>query len=180
LIQPAAGIAVWLGASLAVVADGRRGLALGIWLSTLGLVVLAFVTAGALAALAIGAGGAIAGARRFVSGPAGWEILAPGSTPRLVLCIATALFAFWIADAVTSGPVASLRFAGLTAITLSVARVMSTAERAAQLSAVAIVALCVASFGAIGSTEPAVWPYLAGALVAGVVGWLPSRSAIAA
>ena len=180
MIQPAAGIAVWLGASLVVVADGRRGLAAGIALSTLGLAALAFVTSGAIAAAAIAAGGATAGARRLVSGPAGWEILAPGSTPRLVLCVATALVAFWIADAVTTGPVASLRFALIAGISLASARVLSTAEQAAQLTAVAIVALCVASAGAIGSTEQGVWPYLAGGVVAAVVGWLPQRKPSAA
>jgi hypothetical protein len=180
LIQPAAGIAVWLGASLVVIADGRRGLAVGITLSTFGLAVLALVTAGALAAAAIAVGGTIAGARRFVSGPAGWEVLAPGSTPRLVLCIATALVAFWIADAVTSGPFTSLRFALITGIALSAARVLSTAEQAAQLSAVAIVALCVASAGAMGPTEPGAWPYLAGGVVAAAVGWLSLRRPSAA
>ena len=171
---------MWLGASLVVVGDGRRGLAAGIALSTLGLAVLAFVTAGAVAAAAIAAGGAIAATRRSLIGPGGWVILAPGSTPRLVLCIATALVAFWIADAVTSGPVASLRFGLITGIALSAARVLSTAEPAAQLSAVAIVALCAASVGAIGSTEPGVWPYVVGGLVAALLGWLPMRSPIAA
>jgi hypothetical protein len=180
LIQPVAGIVVWVGASVVVVADGRRGLAAGIALSTLGLAVLAFVTAGLVAAAAIAAGGALAGGRRYVLGPAGWEILAPGSTPRLILCIASALVAFWIADAVTSGPVASLRFAAITGTALSAARVLSAAEPAAQLSAVAIVALCVASAAAIGSTEPGVWPYLAGGVVAAAVGWLPQRKPSAA
>ena len=180
MIQPAAGIVVWLGASLVVVADGRRGLAVGIGLSALGLAMLAFVTAGAVAATAIAVGGAIAAARRYVWGPAGWEILAPGSTPRLVLCVATALVAFWIADAVTGGPVASLRFALMSGIALSAARVLSTSEQSAQLSAVAIIALSAAAVGAIGSTEPALWPYLAGGFVAAVVGWLPLKSPSAA
>jgi hypothetical protein len=180
LIQPVAGIVVWLGASMVVVGDGRRGLAAGIALSTLGLAVLAFVTAGAVAAAAIGAGGVTAAARRWVTGPAGWEVLAPGSTSRLVLCIATALVAFWIAAAVTGGPVASLRFALMTGIALSAARVLSTAEPAAQLTAVAVVALCAASVGAIGSSEPGVWPYVVGGLVAALLGWIPMRSPIAA
>ena len=180
LIQPAAGIAVWLGASLVVVADGRRGLATGIALSTLGLAVLALVSAGPLAAAAVAVGGAAAAARRFSAGADRWEVLAPGSTPRLVLCVATALVGFWIADAVTSGPVASLRFALLTGIALPTARVLSTAEQAAQLSAVAIVALCIASVGAVGSSSPGVWPYLAGGAVAAVVGWLPLRRPSAA
>jgi hypothetical protein len=180
LIQIAAAIVVWVGASLVVVADGRRGLAAAIALSALGLAVLAFVTAGPLAAAAIAAGGALAGGRRYVSGPAGWEIMAPGSTPRLILCIGSALVAFWVAGAVTSGPVASLRFAVITGTALSAARVLSTAEPAAQLSAVAIVALCIASAGAIGSTDPGAWPYLAGGVVAALVGWLPQRKPRAA
>jgi hypothetical protein len=180
LIQPVAGILVWVGASLVVVADGRRGLAAGIALSTVGLAVLAFVTAGPVAAAAVAGGGALAGGRRYVSGPAGWEILTPGSTPRLILCIASALVAFWVADAVTSGPVSSLRFAVITGVGLCAARVLSTAEPAAQLSAVAIVALCIVSASAIGSTEPGVWPYLAGGVVAAVVGWLPQRKPSAA
>lgn len=171
---------MWLGASLIVVADGRRGLAAGIALTTLGLTLLAFVTAGALAASAVAAGGAVAAARRFTSGPGGWAILAPGSTPRLVLCIAAGLIAFWIADAVTSGPVASLRFSLLTGIALPTARVLSTAEEAAQLTAVAALALCMASAGAVGTTSPEVWPYLAGGLVAVAVGWLPLRKPSAA
>ena len=165
---------------MVVVSDGRRGLAAGIALSTLGLAVLAFITAGAVAAAAIAGGGAIAAVRRSVSGPAGWEILAPGSTPRLVLCIATALVAFWIAAGVTSGPVGSLRFGLMTGIALSAARLLSTDDAAAQLSTVAIVALCAASVAAIGSTEPGVWPYVVGGLVAALVGWLPMRSPSAA
>lgn len=171
---------MWLGASLVVVADGRRGLAAGIALSTLGLAVLALITVGAGAAAAIAVGGAVAAGRRSVSGPAGWEILAPGSTPRLVLCIAAALIAFWVADAVTTGPVASLRFAVITGIALSAVRVLSTSEPSAQLSAVAIVALCVACAGPIGSAQPGIWLYVVGAVVAMVVVWLPLRSPRAA
>lgn len=171
---------MWLGASLVVVADGRRGLAAGITLSTLGLAVLALITVGAGAAAAIAVGGAVAAGRRSVSGPAGWEILAPGSTPRLVLCIAAALIAFWVADAVTTGPVASLRFAAITGIALSAVRVLSTSEPSAQLSAVAIVALCIACAGPIGSAQPGIWLYVVGAVVAMVVVWLPLRSPRAA
>lgn len=180
MISPAAGIAVWLGASLIVVADGRRGLAAGIALSTLGLAVLGFVTAGAFAAAAVAIGGAVATARRFTNGPDGWGILAPGSTPRLVLCLAAGLLAFWIANAVLSGPLASLRFSLLTGIALPTARVLSTAEEAAQLSAVAVLALCIASAAAAGSRSPEVWPYLVAGVVAAAVGWLPLRKPSAA
>jgi hypothetical protein len=180
LISPVAGIVVWLGASLAVVSDGRRGLAAGIALTAIGVATLAFITAGPPAAAALALGGAIAVARRYVTGPAGWAILPPGSTPRLVLCIATALIAFWVAAGVASGPYTSLRFGVLAGIVLSAARVLATSDQAVLLSAVAILALDVGAAAAIGSSSPGVWPFVAGGLVAATVGWLPVRTASAA
>jgi hypothetical protein len=180
LIDPLAGVAVWLGASLVVVADGRRGQAAGIAVATVGMAVLTFVTAGGVAAGALAIGGGVAAARRSVSGPAGWDILPPGSTPRLVLCIATAIVAFWVAAGVTSGPVASLRFAIMVGVALSAARVLSSTERSALLTALALLAITVASVGAIGSDQPTVWPYLVGGLVAALVGWWPLRTLSAA
>ncbi|HET9762676.1 MAG TPA: hypothetical protein VFR50_04135 [Casimicrobiaceae bacterium] len=180
MIAPAAGIVVWLGASLAVVSDGRRGLAAGIALTTVGLATLAFLTAGPIASGAVALGGAVAAVRRYFSGPAGWGILPPGSTPRLVLCVATALIAFWVAAGVASGPYASLRFGVIVGIVLSGARVLSTSDQAVLLSAVAILALNVAIAAAVGSSSPGVWPYFAGGFVAATVGWLPLRTAIAA
>ncbi|HKC19656.1 MAG TPA: hypothetical protein VKE27_08480 [Candidatus Dormibacteraeota bacterium] len=180
MISPAAGIVVWLGASLVVVSDGRRALAAGIALMTIGLAAFAFLTAGPLAAAPVAVGGAIAAARRYFSGAAGWAILPPGSTPRLVLCIATALIAFWVAAGVTSGALTSLRFAVTVATVLPAARALSTTREAVLLTAVAVLALSIGSAGAIGSSSPSLWPYLAGGLVAAAVGWLPLRTASAA
>jgi hypothetical protein len=180
LIPPAAGILVWLGASLVVLSDGRKGLAVGIALTTVGLATFALVLAGPLAAVALVLGGAVAAARRYVTGAAGWAILPPGSTPRLVLCVATAVIAFWFAAGVTSGSYASLRFGVIVGAVLSAARVLSTSEQTVLLSAVTVLALSVASAAAIGASSPDVWPYLAGAIVGAVVGWMPVRSASAA
>jgi len=180
LIDPAAGIAVWLGVSMLVVADGRRAIAAGVALATLGMSVLTLVTAGPLAAAALAAGGGVAAARRFASGPAGWDILPSGSTPRLVLCIATAIVAFWIAAGLTEGPVASLRFAVMVAVALAAARALWTNDESVLLTAVAVLALAVASAAAIGPDQPSVWPYVAGGLVAAIVGWVPLRRASAA
>jgi hypothetical protein len=180
LISPAAGIAVWLGASLVVVSDGRRGLAVGIALTAAGLATFALLVASPPAAAALALGGAVATARRWFAGAAGWAILPPGSTPRLVLCVATALIAFWVAAGVTSGPYASLRFAVIVGTVLSAARVLSTSEQTVLLSAVTVLALSVASAAAIGSLSPEVWPYIAGGVVAAAAGWVPVRSASAA
>jgi hypothetical protein len=176
LISPAAGFVVWLGASLVVIADGRRALAAGIALTAAGLAVLALLTAGVPAAAALAVGGTIAAARRFATGPSGWSILPPGSTPRLVLCVATAIIAFWVAAGVTAGPFGSLRFGVIAGLALATARVLSTTEQTVLLSAVAILALSATSVGAIGSAEPSIWPYIAGALVAALIGWLPLRT----
>jgi hypothetical protein len=180
LISPAAGVAVWLGASLVVVSDGRRALASGLVLVGVGLAAFAFLTVGPVAAGLLAVAGVTAAARRYFSGAPGWAILPPGSTPRLVLCIATALVVFWVAAGITGGPLTSFRFAVTVATVLSAARALSTTQDAMLLTAVGVLALSVASVGAIGSSAPSVWPYLAGGLVAACVGWLPLRTASAA
>lgn len=180
MISPAAALVTWLGATLIVVADGRRGLAAGIALSTLGLAVLAFLTAGIAPAVALAAGGMVAAVRRYTSGPEGWSILPHGSTPRLVLCIAAALVAFWLSAGITSGPFASLRFAAILGAALSAARVLSSADEIVLLSALVLLALSIASVTAVAIPEPSVWPYVAAGVLAAVAGWLPLGRARAA
>ena len=175
MISPAAALVAWLGATFIVVADGRRGLAAGIALSALGLAVLAFLTAGLVPATALAAGGAIAAARRYTSGPEGWSILPHGSTPRLVLCIAAALLAFWLSAGITSGPFASLRFAAILGAALAAARVLSSADESALLSALVLLSLSGASVTAVAIPEPSVWPYLAAGVLAAGAGWLPLK-----
>lgn len=173
MISPAAGVVVWVGATLIVVGDGRRALATGIAVSTIGLAIFAFLVGGAAPAAALALGGAIAGARRWLSGSPGWSILPQGSTPRLVLCIAAALVTFWVAAGITSGPYASLRFAAILGAALAAARALTTTEESALLSAVVLLALCVASGAAVGASQPAVATYIAGGVLAAVAGWLP-------
>ena len=177
MISPAAAVVVWLGATLIVVADGRRGLAAGLALAALGLSVLAFLTAGVVPAVALASGGAIAAARRYGAGPEAWGLLPPGSTPRLVLCIAAALVAFWVSAGITSGPFASLRFAAMIGAGLAAARVLSSADGSALLSALVLLGLSAASVTAIAIPEPSVWPYVVAGLLVAVVGWVPLRRA---
>lgn len=124
MIAVAAAFLAWLGASLVVLSDGRRGLALGLAALTIGLAVLAWPAAMAVGAVAITAGGLIAAGQCLRSGPATWEIMPAGSTARLILCIASGLVALWVAAAVTTGTGAPLRFAVLVVLVLMGARML--------------------------------------------------------
>src|SRR5207249_2138584 len=83
-VEAASGFVAWLGVSLVVLSDGRRGLALGMALGALGLAGVSLPAAEPIGAIALVAGGAVAAARRFTAGPAGWAVMPAGSTPRLV------------------------------------------------------------------------------------------------
>src|SRR2546429_7317499 len=108
--------------SLIVLADGRRSLALGAALATTGVALVVFQGAGLIDAGALALGGAVMVVRRLTDGPVGWQLMPPGSTPRLVLCIAAGLLALWIAFSVTTGAGAALRFAVMTVLGLGGAR----------------------------------------------------------
>jgi hypothetical protein len=175
LIDGSAAFVAWLGAALIVLADGRRGLALGVALATVGLAVIAGLNAGLAAAAVLAVGGALAALGRLRAGTGGWAVMPPGSTPRLILCVATALIALWIALGITSGESAALRFAVLSAIGLAGARVLSSVDPDVQLTAVAVLAVAIGCAAGLGGAD--VWPCVAAALVAAGAGWLPLRSA---
>ena len=184
MAEAAGAFLAWLGMSVVVLADGRRGLALGIVLATAGLAVIAFQGAGPIAAAALGVGGAAAALTRLTHGPSGWRVMPPGSTPRLVLCVAAGILALWIAFSATTGGDGALRFAILMVLGLGVARVLTSDEPSTLLTAVALLALGVAATAGIGSVShsPGVvtrieWPYIFGALLAALAGWLPVRTA---
>src|SRR5207302_10208899 len=87
VVEAGAVFVAWLGVSMMVLADGRRGLGLGVALAGLGLAAIVFQGHGLVAAAALAVGAAIAAARHLVSGSAGWQIPPPGSTPPPRLCI---------------------------------------------------------------------------------------------
>ncbi|HET7419651.1 MAG TPA: hypothetical protein VFL27_04670 [Candidatus Dormibacteraeota bacterium] len=175
MLEASAGFIAWLGASLVVVADGRRGLALGVATSALGMAGIAWQAAGPAAALALAAGGALAAAGRLRSGAPGWRIAPPGSTPRIVLCIGAALVASWVGLVVTSGGGAGLRFAAVVALVLAPARILWSDDPDVQLSAVAVLALGAGAASAMGPSTAQPWSYVAAGLVAAAAGWLPVR-----
>jgi hypothetical protein len=180
VVAGVAAFVAWLGASVIVLGDGRRALALGVLLATAGMAVIGWQNAGPVAGIAIAAGGAVAAGRRVVSGPEGWRIMPPGSTPRLVLCIASGLVVLWIAAAVTTGPGVSLRFTVMLVAGLMGARVLAGEDPPVLLTATSVLALAVALPAVMGDGSVGPWPYIAAAVIAGTVGWLPLRTARAA
>src|SRR5438477_2880206 len=166
--------------SLIVLADGRRSLALGAALATAGVALVVFQGAGLIDAGALALGGAVMFVRRLSNGPGGWQLMPPGSTPRLVLCIAGGLVALRIAFSVTTGAGAALRFAVMTVIGLAGAKVLATDEPSGVLTAVGPLALAIAAIGGMGDAWQGPWPYVAAALVAAGTGWVPVRAPHAA
>jgi hypothetical protein len=174
LIDITVSIATWLGAALIVLADGRRGLALGAAFTGGGLALAAYPSGGLAGALILAAGGIAAAAWRARVGPAGWRIMPAGSTPRLVLCVAAALLTLWIALSVTSGPNVGLRFSVIVAAGLAVARMLGSDDRSILMSAVAILALAAGASTGLAGGGGATWTYAVAALVAAACGVLPS------
>jgi hypothetical protein len=165
-VSEAAAFAAWLGAAIIVLSDGRRGLALGLGLTTIGFAVLAWIGGDMPAAAAILVGGSFASIQRLRTGPDVWGVMPPGSTPRLVLSIGAGLVALWIATSVMTGPGAQLRFAALSVLGLMAARIVTRSEIAGVLTALAALALCVAMAAGISDTSPGPAPYFMAALIA--------------
>jgi hypothetical protein len=173
LIEGIAAFVAWAGAALLVLSDARRGLALGIALAALAIAVVVWSTSGPLEAVLIALGGTVAAAKRLTIGKDAWGIMPPGSTPRLILCVAGGLLALWVGLGVTAGHSAALRFAVLAALGLAGGRVLSSDDSAAQLSALAVIALAIAAAAGLGAEAPGPWPYAAAAAIAAGAGWLP-------
>jgi hypothetical protein len=168
-VSAAAAFAAWLGAALIVLSEGRRGLALGMALITIGFAVLAQAGGGAWAASAMLFGGGIASGRRFRSGPDVWGLTPPGSTAKLVLAAAVGLLALWISTSLMTGPGAPLRFAALSVVGLMAARVLTPSAPLALLTALAALALAVAVAAGVAATSPGPALYvLAGMVAAGI------------
>lgn len=174
MLEAAAALIAWLGAADVVLADGRRGQALGIALLTVGLAVLAWPAGMAVGSIAIAAGGLVAAARCWGSGDSSWGIMPAGSTPRLVLCIGSGLLALWLAGAVTTGPGGSLRFAVFVVLGLMGARILMSRDAPAALAAVAPFALGLAAAAGLAASSEGPAPAIVGALVAAGVMFVPS------
>jgi hypothetical protein len=164
----------WLGASVLVLADGRRGLALGLALVAVSLAVLTWPAGMVVGSVAIGVGGLIAAVQCWRSGPAGWGIMPAGSTPRLILCIASGLLAFWLAASVTTGPAGSLRFTFIVVPGLMGARILMSREVPVVLAGIAAMALALAAASGLAAESPGPIPALVGGLIAAAVMFVPA------
>lgn len=161
----AAGLA-WLGASILVLADGRRGLALGLALLTVAFTVLAVANGLPVGGAAVAGGGGMASWLCWRSGTPGWGIMPAGSTPRVVLCVGAGLLALWVAAAVINGPGAPLRFAVLVVLGLAGARILGAGEISVALVGIAALALALGAAPGLDAESPGPVPDIAGGLIA--------------
>jgi len=134
-------------------------------LLAVGLAVLAWPST-IFGAFAIAAGGMIAAAECWRSGPATWGIMPAGSTARLILCIASGVLALWVASAVTTGTGAPLRFAVLVVLGLMAARILMSREAPVVLAGIASLALVLAAAPGLAPASPGPIPALVGGLIA--------------
>jgi hypothetical protein len=172
-VEAAAALLAWLGASVVVLADGRRGLALGLALLTAGFAVLALAGGLPLGAAVVAAGGGIAAWQCWRSPAAKWGIMPAGSTPRLVLCIGSGLLGLWLAAVVTLGPGSALRFAILVVLGLMGARVLSSRELHVVPAGIAGLALALGAAPGLDLLADGTVPDIAGGLIAAGVMALP-------
>lgn len=175
MIAAIAALMAWLGASLVVLADGRRGLAAGIGLATIGLFVIAWQNGGLIPAVALFAGGSVAALLEDRASDHKWDIMPAGSTPRVVLCVAVGLIALWFGAYVTTGSGASVRFTVVSVVGLMGARVLSTKDLSVVPAAVAVLAVAIALIAPLVSNSP--WPYFVGAAIAVFVMLMPVSEA---
>ena len=169
MIDGTAALLAWLGASLLVLSDGRRGLGVGLALLSAAFAILALTGGLPVGAVAVAAGGGLAAWQCWRSGTAGWGIMPAGSTPRLVLCVGSGVLALWVAAVVTNGPGAPMRFAVLAVLGLTGARVLASSEISVVLAGIAGFALALAAAPALEVPSPGVFPDIAGGLIAAVV-----------
>jgi hypothetical protein len=169
-----AAFVAWLGAALIVLADGRRGLALGLAFVTVSLAILTWPAGMAAGSVAIGVGGLVAAVQCWRSGPAEWGVMPAGSTPRLILCIASGLLGFWLAASVTTGPDASRRFAVLVVTGLMGARVLMSRDVPVVLAGTSALALALATAAGLATESPGPIPAIVGGLIAAAVMFVPA------
>jgi hypothetical protein len=163
----------WAGAAAIVLADGRRGLSVGVALVTVGFTALAWAEAAWLEGSFLLAGGALCTVGLIRRGPQDWGLMPPGSPPRLILAAVAGILALWFAASVTTGPEAPLRFACVAVVGLSAGRVLQGHAAESVLSASAALAIALASASALAPSDPGFAPYLIAGVIAGGASFLP-------
>lgn len=140
-------IVAWLGASITVLAEGRRGLGCGALLVGAGLCAIEIAAGHPVPGLLLLIGGAGYGIFRQRDGARGWVLFAPGSSPRLIAAVLLFAVSLFLINTLDIGTPA---LAGvLTVSALAVMRLTSTPDRAALASCAAIEALALGAAGSI-------------------------------
>ena len=137
----------WFGAAMLLLADGRRGICVGLVVTALGEGAIAVSSGQPAVAILLVVGAGIGGVLRLRDGQLGWGLLAPGSTPRLVLSILTLVGVLVIVESV-QGSTPAL-FATLAVSVLGISRLTSTQRRSGALGGAALLILGVAQLGGV-------------------------------
>lgn len=174
LVTAVGAFAAWLGAAMIVLADGRRGLAVGIGFVAIGFTAIAWSNGLWLGGSFLLVGGAVAVFELLRFGRQDWGLMPPGSTPRLILAVAAGILSLWMAASVTTGPGASLRFASLAVLGLMAGRLLETKAAIAALTGAAGLAIALAGASQLGPNDPGFAPYLIGAVIAAGALLLPA------
>ena len=157
----AGALLAWLGASLLVLSDERRGLALGIAVAAVGLgVATAAAGKDLLADAALVVGGACSAGLQFGRGGMSWGLMPPGSTPRLIGSLVALILTSLIAGTGLQDAAGVARLGALIVAVMAAGRLLTVRGRWAALGAGSALAL---GLGALGST-PTLW--LAGVVAA--------------
>jgi hypothetical protein len=169
-----AGFVAWLGGAVIVLADGRRGLAVGLGLLAMAAAGVTWAGGEQGGAILLLGGGVLGGALRFTIGPEGWGLMQPGSTPRLLLAVVMGIVALWLALVVTSGAGGGSRFAIIAALLLLGGRVLQDGSQAVMLTAIAGFALVL---GAVA--QDGIASYALASLITAGVSAMPVTSPVA-
>jgi hypothetical protein len=142
-------VLAWLGVSLVSLADARRGLAIGLLGTAVGLA-LAVMASGRspLGGAALAMGGVVGAMLRLRDGEPGWGLMPPGSTPRLVAAVLVFLAAVVLVESSLGVPVGVARLGAIAVALLSLLRLMTVGHRSSALGAGAALVL---GLGALGN-----------------------------
>jgi hypothetical protein len=146
----AGAVLAWLGVALLTASEGRRGLATGLAVAAAGLAMAAGAAGQPPAAVtALAAGGLVAAVLRLRPrrGQPGWNVLPPGSTPRVVAAIAVPIAAALVAGSGLGSPAGTARLAALVVALMAGVRVLTAGQGWSALAAGSALAL---GLGALG------------------------------
>lgn len=166
-------IVSWLSMSVLVLSESRGGLALGLAGAGVGLGA-ALAAGGRWGAVAVALGAVAAALLRMRDGAAGWGILPPGSTPRVMLCFVVGAVCAWVGGSFLGGSLAPARSAILAAIVLASARLLTTGRRQAALAAASALAIAMGALGGFSSGQAELALAVAGALAAILLSAVPA------